>query len=425
MSAVPFPYGRCVKLQHLKTTSLRMANLRYRHARNTADRLGQVFTPQPIAELLAESIPVGVCEVRHVLDLGAGEGALAKAVLERNSLATATLVEIDSANVPALEAVFPGRTTVIQADVLKRAWQSPTHTDLIVSNPPYGTIPSSPELEEILAMSGLTIPAGGGEWVRGDVAFVARAWELAERGTGVGLIVAAPMIRDPAYRALRQRLVGELRGLCVTQLNECTFPNAQVRAFMIAGQRTAHRRRNVLLRKAKADGTIIDEIEVSYSAATTSLDIDYHKALQRINVCADTISDTLASIGASITRGSRSQREFERLGLSAFHTTDFPGAAEEIFLQGSAHKTFHSARQGDILIPRVGSRCLVRQARVSGGAGLFTDCIYRLSVDQRNHDRVWKTLSSSFGAEWRIVNASGSCAKHLPIQTLWNMPILQ
>jgi hypothetical protein len=27
-------------------------------------------------------------------------------------------------------------------------------------------------------------------------------------------------------------------------------------------------------------------------------------------------------------------------------------------------------------------------------------------------------------AEWRIVNASDSCAKHLPIQTLWNMPLL-
>lgn len=401
-----------------------MANLRYRHARDTADRLGQVFTPQPIAELLAESIPVDACEVRHVLDLGAGKGALAKAVLERNSFATATLVEIDRANIRALEAAFPGRTTVILADVFKRAWKSPTHADLIVSNPPYGTIPSSPELEEILAMSGLAVPAGGGEWVRGDVAFVARAWGLAEHGTGMGLIVAAPMIRDPAYSVLRQRLVGELRGLCVTQLNECTFPNAQVRAFMIAGQRAAHRRRNVLLRKAKADGTIIDEIEVSYSAATTSLDIDYHRVLQRIDVCADTISDTLASIGASITRGSRSQREFERLGLSAFHTTDFPGATEEIVLQGSAHKTFHSARQGDILIPRVGSRCLVRQARVSGGTGLFTDCIYRISVDQRNRARVWKTLSSSFGAEWRSVNAGGSCAKHLPIQTLWNMPLL-
>ena len=401
-----------------------MANLRYRHARNTADRLGQVFTPQPIAELLAESIPVDACEVRRVLDLGAGKGALSKAVLERNSLATATLVEIDRANIRALEATFPDRTTIIRADVLKRVWKAPTHVDLIVSNPPYGTIPSSPELEEILAMSGLAIPAGGGEWVRGDVAFVARAWGLAEHGTGMGLIVAAPMIRDPAYRLLRQRLVGELRGLCVTQLNECTFQNAQVRAFMISGQRTAHRRRNVLLRKAKADGTIIDEIEISYSAATTSLDIDYHQAVQRIDVCADTISDTLASIGASITRGSRSQREFERLGLSAFHTTDFPGATEEIVLQGSAHKTFHSARQGDILIPRVGSRCLVRQARVSGGTGLFTDCIYRLSVDKCYRARVWKTLSSSFGAEWRIVNAGGSCAKHLPIQTLWNMPLL-
>lgn len=401
-----------------------MANLRYRHARNTADRLGQVFTPQPIANLLATSIPVDACEVRRVLDLGAGKGALARAVLERNSLARATLVEIDKTNIRALEMAFPIRTTVIQADVLKRTWKPPNRADVIVSNPPYGTMPSSPELEEILAVSGLAIPTGGGEWVRGDVAFVARAWGLAKHGTGMGLIVAAPMIRDPAYRALRQRLVGELRGLCVTQLNECTFQNAQVRAFMIAGQRTAHRRRNVLLRKAKADGTIIDEIEVGYSAAVTSLDIDYHRALQRIDVCADTISDTLASIGASITRGSRSQREFERMGLSAFHTTDFPDATEEIVLKGTVHETFHSARQGDILIPRVGSRCLIRQTRVGGGTGLFTDCIYRLSVDQRNRARVWKTLSSSFGAEWRIVNAGGSCAKHLPIQTLWNMPLL-
>ncbi|MCZ4305298.1 methyltransferase [Zoogloeaceae bacterium G21618-S1] len=411
-------------MQFLTTTIQPMANLRYRRARDTADRLGQVFTPQPIAALLAESILVDASEALRVLDLGAGKGALAKAVLERNASATATLVEIDKTNVPALEAVFPSRTTVIQSDVLKRTWQSPIHADLIVSNPPYSTIPSTPELEEILAVSGLSFPVGGGEWIRGDVAFLARAWELAERGTHIGLIVAAPMIRDSAYRILRRRLVGELRGLCVTQLDEGTFQNAQVRAFMIAGQRTAHRRRNVLLRKAKADGTIIDEIEISYSAATTSLDIDYHQALKRINVRADTISDTLASIGASITRGSRSQREFERLGLRAFHTTDFPGAIEEVFLKGSAHNTFHSARQGDILIPRVGTRCLVRQARVSGGAGLFTDCIYRLSVDQRNHARVWKTLSSSFGAEWRIMNASGSCAKHLPIQTLWNMPLL-
>lgn len=399
-----------------------MANLRYRNARDTADQLGQVFTPYPIASLLAESIPPDCFPIRRILDLGAGKGALTEALLERHKCARATLIEIDSHYVKILQQLVPGRVTVTQADVLSHGWVCEEHPDIVVSNPPYGAIATTRELNELLHLSGLCVPISGG-WVRGDAAFVARAWLVARQGSGVGFIVASPIVRSQAYLPLRQSLISELRELCVTKLPETTFRNTEVRAFLITGQRAANRRRNVLLRKAIADGSIIDEMPVNFSAAAGNLDIDYHRSLEHVGLRGNTGLDTLGSLGIIIGRGSRSQRDYKRLGLSAFHTSDFSESVDEIILSGASDR-FHSAKPGDILIPRVGSRCLARQARVRDGAGLFTDCVYRLTVGPLARERVWKTLCSTFGAEWRTANAGGSCAKHLTIPTLLSMPVL-
>ena len=122
-------------------------------------------------------------------------------------------------------------------------------------------------------------------------------------------------------------------------------------------------------------------------------------------------------------RGSRSCKDFERLGLRAFHTTDFDTSRPGVHLRG-ASRGYQTARSGHILIPRVGSRCLVGQTRVESGEGMFTESVYRLTVTSKDHRRVWRTLASSFGAEWRLANASGSCAKHLTVQTLATMPLV-
>ncbi len=398
-----------------------MANLRYRNARNAADLLGQVFTPYPIASLLADSIPANCQPVRCILDLGAGKGVLAAAILERHKRAKAVLIEIDGEYALALDKLMPERAIVIHADVLGRSWENIESPDVIVSNPPYGTIAASMDVTDMLKLSGLKIEIHG-SWVRSDVAFFARAWDNAKRGCNLGLIVASPMIRDNAYQNLRKQIVREISDLCVTQLHEATFQNAEVRAFLITGKRAVSRRRNVLLRKALADGSIIDEMAIDYHTAVKSLDIDYHRALERLGISASHNFDTLGSIGAVISRGSRSLRDYERLGMVAFHTTNFSDFEDEVNLFGASDR-FKVARPGDILIPRVGTRCLARQTRVRYGSGLFTDCVYRLTIKHSARTRVWKTLTSPFGTEWRIANAGGSCAKHLTVQTLLGMPV--
>lgn len=399
-----------------------MATLRYRKARDRADQLGQVFTPSPIARLLAESTPVPTGGVKYVVDLGAGQGALAHAALAAHPRARALLVELDGGLCRALKTSQSSRATIARADALSSAWRMSRPPSWVLSNPPYGYTNLTPEIIEVIEESGLTVPTNG-EWVRGDAAFVARAWGLAGKGTGIGLIIASPLIRDSSFEQLRKRLVGQLSGLSVTRLDEATFDNAEVRAYIVSGMRADSRRRSVVLRKANLGGEIVDELSVSYSCAIKSLDIDFHRALQRIGLSADRVEATLGSIGASIVRGSRSNKDFERLGLRAFHTSDFDSARPIVHLRG-ASQGYQIARSGHILIPRVGSRCLVRQTKVRGGQGLFTESVYRIGVAPSERQRLWTTLTSSFGAEWRLANATGSCAKHLTVQMLSTMPLI-
>jgi hypothetical protein len=293
---------------------------------------------------------------------------------------------------------------------------------ITLSNPPYGMLPLTESISVLLSKMDIPLPTNGG-WIRGDAAFAVRAWMCSARGSSIGLIVASPLVRDHSFRKLREMLVNQLQGLCVTQLDTHVFHGAEVQAFLITGMRALSRKRNVLLRKASIDGTIVDELEIGWSAAVNRLDFDYYKAMEKIGVSSALATDTLASVGATIVRGSRSHNDFQRLGLDAFHTTDFKEFSGELTLSGQSQR-YQLARSGDILIPRVGSRCLLNQAKVVKGAGLFTDCVYRLSVKKNASERVWRTLASSFGAEWRLANASGNCAKHLTVQTLLGMPLV-
>lgn len=401
-----------------------MGDLKFRKARDVADKLGQVWTPSPIAKLLAKSISVGTGNTFHILDLGAGQGALTTALLDNYRNSTATMIELDKHHAKSLHQQSMPRSEVIQADVLGTTWSCCRPPSVIVSNPPYGALGASPELQKLIRKAELSIPFDG-KWVRSDAAFLARAWDFSTKGTHFGFIVSSPLISNTSYRAMRASFVRELKGLCVTQLAPLTFKNAEVSAYMLTGQRAVNRRRNILLRKASVEGKVIDELEVSNQDAIHSLDIDYHRSLKRLGISAKNVSLTLGSAGVLINRGSKTQKEFSDRGVAAFHTTDFPEDGNEVILSGYAFGSCHVAVPGNMLIPRVGSRCLDKQVRVEKGTGVFTDCVYRLSVNGRMRTKVWNTLNSSFGVEWRIANAAGSCAKHLPISTLFSMPLIK
>lgn len=396
-------------------------SLRHPKAECKSKALGQYFTPQPVAKLLAQQITEHQKNISHFVDLGAGDGALSTALIDLHKQAQATLIEIDPEYANKLRMTGRSNLAVQEGNALSSTLITESSADAVVTNPPYGSIKVSGEIRSLLERSTLALNTSS-NWIRGDAAFIAQTWRIARIGCAIGLIVAASVLRDSSFKEFRRRFIGEMGNISVTKLPERTFSEAEVQTYLITGRKSSHRSRNVLLMKADESGDIIDELEVNFEAGVLNLDIDYHRSIRRLNLANEAAQKTLESSGVKITRGSKSQREFSQLGLRAFHTTDFPSSCE--ISLNCTHPRFHTAQQGDILISRVGSRCLTKQARVSQGEGLFTDCVYRLKTNSNVNELIWKTLTSEFGKEWRLVNSAGSCARHLPISTLMTMPII-
>lgn len=397
--------------------------LRFRKARNSADELGQVFTPPAVASLLAEGVPT---DRRLIVDIGAGAGSLAQAALKRCEDASAILIEKDPHYAKILEKKFGAVARVILEDALEpgllESVLSQDAKPTILSNPPYGML-QLPKGHVHNPKEELPIILEGGGWARRDAAFLSRIWSASKKGASLGLIVTSAITSGRLYEPYRKKLVEELSSLTITELHPRTFSNTEVQAFLITGCRSVNRRRNIILRKADLQGQVIGEISITQAQAVQRLDYSYHSTVQELKYRPEQSIGTLSELGGSIARGSRSQNEFRNLGISAFHTTDFVTSPKLVTLRG-AIDGFNSAHAGDILIPRVGSRCLLREAQVVQGSGLITDCIYRIRAPAASQRKIWQTLNSDFGREWRKLVAKGSCAKYITISTLSALPIL-
>ena len=399
------------------------STLRFRKARNSADLQGQVFTPPSIASLLVESVPSN-CST--IIDVGAGTGALAFAALSKCPDANTYLIEKDIVYSDKLKKSCIKNATVIAQDALAYGLLEGIliggGKNLILSNPPYGMdrVSNMPCLKG--EFEGLSPYINGG-WVRRDAAFLCRIWNSSGKGDVVGFIVAAPIITGVEHKELRTRLVQELSSLVVTELHPKTFNKTEVQAYLVTGCRSVKRARDVVLRQADVNGEVGQEIIISSDSAIQRLDFTYHSNVHELRLRPEQILSSLYDSGALISRGSRSQNKYRELGIQAFHTTDFALNSKNLSLDGAV-EGYNSARAGDFLIPRVGTRCLMREARVVKGAGLMTDCIYRIRVPVSMQEMVWGTINSDFGREWRRLAAKGSCAKYITISSLASMPIL-
>lgn len=146
---------------------------------STQTSLGQYFTPEAAAKLIASLLVIPTSGLVRVLDPGAGSGILSAALIERilceNSSVSVDLVAIerDPALIPhlkktlhACEQAAEGRvkTQVIAADfILDSTGIAPTLNldssfDLVIENPPYKKLAASSSQRKAMRLSGVDVP---------------------------------------------------------------------------------------------------------------------------------------------------------------------------------------------------------------------------------------------------------------------------
>lgn len=399
--------------------------MRYRLPTTHQKKHGQVFTPAPLADRLVQLLGG---QHEHWLELGVGTGHIAQACSRHSSPASYFGVEKDRALIAQCKSTT--LSGLVQADVLDPAALSRVLGDARFSrtagNPPYGCAALTPaaqsRLEELCP--GIQIVKG---WGQLDLYFVLESLSRLQRPGEAAFIVSAALAEDDRLMPFRKALVETASQVQCYALPAGVFGHdAQVQSYLLIARFKRKRGSATVTvgRLAGADFAIAEERLISAEAAIARLDIGYHKFIDLNNTLKHKSGTrTLGELGAQIVRGSRSRQEFIELDIPHFHTSDFPRDGGRVKFDNARVSEFQLACVGDILVPRVGTRCLDRHAIVTNGRRPYTEAVYRLRLPADQVKQVAAWIGSDAGTHWRQSAAKGACAKHLTVSALLQMPI--
>ena len=112
------------------------------------------------------------------------------------------------------------------------------------------------------------------------------------------------------------------------------------------------------------------------------------------------------------------------------HTTNF--RKEDIFTSPLKTKKQIKEYEGriasinDIVIPRVGTNILGKVGVVKSGYFVATDCVFIIRTNNdKDRENILYTLESEFGRDWIKSISKGVGARHITLQDIANLPILE
>lgn len=375
--------------------------------------LGQFYTPAIAGGWLVQGVnndaPTRVC------DLGAGEGELLLAAQRRWRQARLLAADIDPSNV-LFASQRLRKAECLQADVLRHDLPQllgieEGSMDVALGNPPYGALEVQSKHLAILRDAGL-LDAVSARRVTQDVVFLAQNLRLLKQGGELAVILPEGLAVNQTFQELRAALI-ELHGLHrVVELPSRLFQGTEARTvamFLKRGQRAA---------QVSLETSAGEKVLVSPLTACQRLDARFH-------LRGTTASRVLADLNPTIHRGALSNAEAREIGVSVFHTTtfkNFPTGRVRLDKRSELPERW-VVRTGDILVPRVGSRCLSHVAIVERGMAVFTDCVFRIRVQPHDRERVLSALRSVGGVAYRLTVAHGTCAAVLSKIDLLNLPL--
>ncbi|MDO9224964.1 MAG: N-6 DNA methylase [Pseudomonadota bacterium] len=381
----------------------------------------QFYTPQSAGQLLVSAMHSKQADT--VVDIGVGSGQLLRAARARWQDARLYAADIDHQHVEAARNCFP-EAVCRKLDALRiclpaKLGLEEGQADVAVCNPPYLPVTDLPEIHDILRAADLH-DCFSAKRVTTEIIFIAQNLRLLRPGGELAVIVPDGLATHSHYAELRQALC-ERHGLYrVIQLPDRFFAGTEARTHIFYLRKQGKPVSTIRLVGATPNGDLAEEVAIVPDSARTRLDYSFYAHA----VSAPLATITLRDLGAEIVRGMFTHQECRKQAFPFFHTTDFKRFPDgRVIYPGHVdYPERWGARAGDILVPRVGARCLHYTAKVVSGQPVFTDCVYRIRVEARWRQAVWNALSSEAGRNWRIQAAHGVCARVLGKEVLLNFP---
>lgn len=361
-----------------------------------------------------------LCDIKNIVDLGAGEGALLGQLYEENKY-NKVAIEVDHDRIEILSSAYD---SVYSNDLFKKRirlkFESLLDKTLFVSNPPFGVVSSTKHLQKLMMTSALVDKADNATNFRMELVFLARAIEAAKKGDYVAFIVPASIVNQQRFSKVREVLVKNHGLYSCTLITENVFKNTEVRTAIIWFKPYSNQ--------------TTDDVNVFLEFNSRPLKIANSAFIK--NGVQNALSnkahqDTLASIVVNLKRGVSSKKSLLDRGIKHIHTTDLnekhAGVVKipSCFQSDEVDIKERYAKHGDILMARVGTRVVGKAAMFTGVKAVISDCVIRIRVTESKRDHLFKELISTAGQKWLQEMSTGSCARLLTYDVLNKFPIIR
>jgi len=377
---------------------------------------GQFATPEWVARLLSSRLRKAP---NSAADLGIGKGALATALRDR--FAGTSIIGIDKHTLPR------GDRATMKAQGMRLLTRDIGHpnfptwfrsqfggVDAVVSNPPFTYIGNAPALQQLFMDDGFGNTKKAKNQ-RLDLVFLLHARRLLNHGGEMAFILpksAFAMVKSTPHLQLMVDRFGLKE---IITLPSKLYQDAEVETAVLIFRPDARKSASAqfALYTARCEGELELLGRFKPSKATQEIAETIEGAASVRNTTV-----TIASLGGTIARGRHSSNALMHQGVTHFHTTsfqDYPTAHVAFkYRDRNGVEAFDTpAQEGDILIARVGTRCIGRAAIVVSGSQHISDCVYRISTPVAKRRKIWEFISSEAGRTWQLSLARGACAKFI------------
>lgn len=365
----------------------------------------QYYTESVFSQLLIDEIKV--YNPRIVLDLGIGEGALTQAAIKKWTKASFIAIDIDNANCKKIQEKEPQIQT-LNIDALSHKLNEVIKinlgsVDVAICNPPYKKINNSKQLCSLFDKAGLP-QCKKIKTISTEIVFLANNLAMLKNNGYLGIIIPDGIATRKDLRVLREDIIKNHTVQHIIQLPDKIFANTEARTHILILTKGSSSKKNVKISIANYDGICVDSITVPKELLIDRMDFNYAKWVSSYGK-----EKQKKGMPISICRGSLSYKEITNMNLISFHTIHYK-KSDGNFANNRYEINCNIAKKGDILLARVGKRCVGNVLRIQSGEILFSDCVYRIRVSEDKQEYLFDYLISDSFKKWVDVFAHGVCS---------------
>lgn len=404
-----------------------------RRPSTTSDAWGRYYTSSKVSQTLVDAM-TGV-RPKLVLELGAGQGALASAAHRKwGGCANYVTVDTDVTACTSLGGLISNSSHIHHAhdalddELADRIGVPLGSVDVGLCNPPYVRPRWRSSFGRILEDAGLSGALQSVHDAGADLLFIAQNLRLLRRRGKLGLILPDGLITGEKYRGVREVLLRQHRVELVVQLPRRAFAKTEAQTYLLVLSKRGGETDEVALSQMNDVGEISAPIAIPADVAKLRLDYSFHalRTTSTRSVDAPQLQRTLGTLVHELLRGSTNSNQIRSCPVPVFHLGDFPngevvGSVPRVpakFIQPVSKvavlpSTYKIAREGDILIARIGRNLEEKVCFLPRGACVISDCIFAVRTAPENRETLLAYLLGEDGKAALKAASHGVGAKYL------------